>query len=145
MSTINLNPNASHKQESDTAKIVSLVVKLGALFFIIGLPTQYAINLQLLGGIWIIQTLPAVFLGLYLGWLRAGPLLLGWASGIAAGTWMFIDSGNKTSYPITLFGTTVPCYDALSSLVLNLAVAIVLSTLLNFVSRGPLAASRTAA
>ncbi len=50
------HPAASPKQECDIAKIVSLVVKLGALFFIIGLPTQYAIQLQLLGGIWIIQT-----------------------------------------------------------------------------------------
>jgi len=139
-----LKPGATHRQETQVAKLVSLVVKLGALFFIVGLPTQYAINLQLLGGIWIIQTLPAVFLGLYVGWLRAAPLLLGWASGIAAGTWMFVASGNKTSYALHLFGVTVPCYDALSSLVLNLGVAIVLSVMLNLVSRGPAAASRTA-
>ena len=31
--------------------------------FILFVPTQYAIQLQLLGGIWIIQTLPAVMLG----------------------------------------------------------------------------------
>ena len=47
------------------AKWVSLIVKFGALVFIIFLPTQFAIYLQLLGGIWIIQTLPAVILGAY--------------------------------------------------------------------------------
>jgi hypothetical protein len=45
---------------SPDGKWVSLIVKFGALVFILFVPTQYAIQLQLLGGIWIIQTLPAV-------------------------------------------------------------------------------------
>ena len=60
------------------------MVKLGALFFIIELPTQYAIQLQLLGGILIIQTLPAVLLGLYTRRLNPWALLIGWAAGIGA-------------------------------------------------------------
>src|SRR5581483_3016658 len=60
-----VSPGASAERECQVAKIVSLVVKLGALFFIIFLPQQYAIQLQLLGGIWIIQTLPSVIIGLY--------------------------------------------------------------------------------
>ncbi len=121
-------PNAGHKRESDVAKIVSLVVKLGALFFIIELPTQYAIQLQLLGGIWIIQTLPSVLLGLYTRKLHPTALLIGWATGIAAGTAMAWANAFKSSiYALNLFGLTVPCYAALSSLVLNLAVAAVLS------------------
>jgi solute:Na+ symporter, SSS family len=123
-------PNASHKSESQVAKITSLVVKLGALFFIIELPMQYAINLQLLGGILIIQTLPAVFLGLYMRRLHPMALLAGWAAGIAAGAWMFVDAGYKTTYALKLFSLTVPCYEALSSLVLNLAIALVLSAML---------------
>ena len=39
------------------SKIVSLVVKFGALLFVLGLDRQNAINLQLLGGVWILQTL----------------------------------------------------------------------------------------
>ena len=68
------------------AKWVSLVVKFGALVFIIFLPPQYAIHLQLLGGIWIIQTLPAVMLGLYTRWLNDWALLVGWAVGTVIGT-----------------------------------------------------------
>ena len=45
------------------AKWVSLVVKFGALIFIIFVPTRFAVYLQLLGGIWIIQTMPAIMLG----------------------------------------------------------------------------------
>jgi SSS family solute:Na+ symporter len=52
------------------AKWVSLIVKFGALVFIIFVPTQYAIYLQLPGGIWIIQTLPAVILGAYTRWVQ---------------------------------------------------------------------------
>ena len=47
------------------AKIVSLVVKIGAVVFILAIPQAYAIQLQLLGGIWIIQLLPPILLGLY--------------------------------------------------------------------------------
>ena len=50
-------------RESNIAKIVSLGVKIGALVFIIFLPTQYAIDLQLLGGVWILQTFPAIVFG----------------------------------------------------------------------------------
>ena len=52
-----LHGTCSDKQEAQMAKWVSLIVKLGALVFIVFVPLQYAIQLQLLGGIWIIQTL----------------------------------------------------------------------------------------
>ncbi len=49
-------------QESAMAKIVSLVVKFGALVFVLRLPAPYAIEMQLLGGIWIGQIFPSVVL-----------------------------------------------------------------------------------
>ena len=55
-----LRPNCTDAEEGQHAKVSSLVVKVGALAFILFLPTQYAINLQLLGGVWVLQTLPAV-------------------------------------------------------------------------------------
>ena len=80
-----LHANATDKQEAQMAKWVSLVVKLGALVFIVFVPLQYAIQLQLLGGIWIIQTLPAVLIGLYTRWFNPWALLVGWAVGTATG------------------------------------------------------------
>ena len=65
-----INKNATDKQQSQMARWVSLVVKLGALVFILFVPTQYAIQLQLLGGIWIIQILPAVMLGAFTRWFN---------------------------------------------------------------------------
>jgi SSS family solute:Na+ symporter len=128
-------PECSPAHESQVAKIVSLVVKLGALVFVIALPSQYAIELQLLGGILIIQTLPSVLLGLYTRWLHPYALLTGWLAGIAAGIAMWASLGfTKTTYNLDLFGIIVPCYAALSSLVLNLVVTAVLSAALNAVS-----------
>ena len=140
-----IRPNASHERECQVAKIASLAVKIGALFFIIELPTQYAIQLQLLGGIWIIQTLPPVILGLYTRKLHPMALLVGWASGIGAGTWMAAQSGFKTStYALNILGTVVPCYAALSSLILNIAVGVVLSVIFGAFSSAPRVDATTA-
>src|SRR6201989_1674814 len=83
-----INRNPTDRQEAQMAKWVSLIVKIGALVFILFLPTQYAIQLQLLGGIWIIQTLPAVMLGVYTRWFNDWALFVGWAAGTLAGTAM---------------------------------------------------------
>ncbi len=80
-----INPNPTDKQEAQMAKWVSLIVKFGALVFIVFVPTQYAIYLQLLGGILIIQTLPAVMLGVYTRWFNDWALLVGWAVGTGDG------------------------------------------------------------
>ena len=74
-----INANPTDKQEAQIAKWVSLVVKFGALIFIVFVPTQFAIYLQLLGGILIIQTLPSVMLGVFTRWFDPWALLLGWA------------------------------------------------------------------
>ena len=96
------------------AKIVSLVVKIGAVVFILAIPQAYAIQLQLLGGIWIIQLLPAILLGLYARSCNASALLLGWAAGLAIGTYMAGTQGFASSvYPLSAFGVTIPGYAAL--------------------------------
>ncbi len=120
-----INPRCSLGQEAQMAKWVSLIVKFGALVFIIGLSTQYAIQLQLLGGVWIIQTLPAVIFGLYTRWLDAWALLIGWAAGIVCGTWMYWVAG--TTFPLHLGGLTIPGYAAFYSLIVNVAVTVVLT------------------
>src|SRR5450755_2667530 len=101
-----INENITDKQEAQTAKWASLLVKGGALVFILFVPTQYAIQLQLLGGIWIIQTLPAVMIGVYTRWFNAWALLLGWAVGTFAGTAMAIAVELKPAFPLALGGYT---------------------------------------
>jgi solute:Na+ symporter, SSS family len=126
---------ASDKQESQMAKWMSLIVKFGALIFILFLPSQYAIQLQLLGGIWIIQTLPAVLIGAYTRWLNSWAQLIGWTVGIVSGTWMFGAMNFTTTFQLQLGGWTFPGYSALYSLVLNLVVAVVLTPLFSLAGK----------
>jgi len=122
--------NMTHEQETNVAKLVSLIVKVGAVAFILGLPLTYAIQLQLLGGIWIIQTLPAIVLGLYTRILDYRGLLLGWLAGLVCGTWMAISLKLAGSiFTVHLFGYAIPGYAAVWSLIVNLVVAIVVSVL----------------
>lgn len=127
--------DASDREESSAAKIASLVVKVGALFFILAIPAQNAIDFQLLGGVWILQTLPAVMLGLYTNWFHRWALLIGWAAGMVSGTWMAREGGLQSvpvahfssTYSLTLAGHTAIIYPALAALVLNLIVVAVLT------------------
>src|SRR6202166_2088466 len=129
-----INKNPTDKQEAQMAKWVSLVVKLGALVFILFVPTKYAIELQLLGGIWIIQTLPPVMLGAYTRWFNSWALLAGWAAGTAAGTAMAIATKLTPTFPLSLGGHTFPGYTAVYTVILNLAIAIVLTPVFNAMS-----------
>jgi solute:Na+ symporter, SSS family len=126
-----INPNPTDRQEAQMAKWVSLIVKAGALAFILFVPTQYAIQLQLLGGIWIIQTLPAVMLGAYTRWLNPWALLLGWAAGTLCGTWMVVHVGLKPTFPLEIGGYTVSGYTAFYTVILNLGLAALLTPLCN--------------
>jgi solute:Na+ symporter, SSS family len=119
-----LRPKCTDKEEARTAKLVSLVVKLGALAFIVLVPQKYAIQLQLLGGVWILQTFPAVVLGLYTRWFHRWGLLAGWAVGMSVGTWMCGTTGFKsTTFALKLGALSVPGYAALWAVIANLAVA----------------------
>jgi SSS family solute:Na+ symporter len=125
------NKNPTDKEESQIAKWVSLIVKLGALIFILFVPTPYAIQLQLLGGIWIIQTLPSVLLGVYTRWFNDWALFAGWLVGTVAGTWMAALMNFTPNYALSFAGYTLPVYTALSTVILNLIVAIVLTPVFN--------------
>ncbi|WP_157076240.1 monocarboxylate uptake permease MctP [Alicyclobacillus kakegawensis] len=119
-------PGCSGQEESKVAKIVSLIVKLGALVFIVAMPKAFAINLQLLGGVWILQTLPAIILGLYTRWLHRWALLLGWAVGMVMGTGMAIANHFASSiYTVHIGGVAVSIYAAVWALAANLLVAVV--------------------
>ncbi|TLY69755.1 MAG: sodium:solute symporter [Gammaproteobacteria bacterium] len=140
---INKNPTA--RQEAQMAKWVSLIVKVGALVFILFVPTQFAIQLQLLGGIWIIQTLPAVLLGAYTRWFNSWALLVGWALGSYAGTAMAVQVHLTPTFPLTFGGYTFPGYTAFYTVILNLVVALVLTPLFNAISARKVAPDETLA
>ena len=96
------------------------------------MPQKYAIQLQLLGGVWILQTFPAVIVGLYTRRLHRWGLLAGWLTGMTLGTWMARELAFKaTVYPLVVGGLVIPGYTALWALMANLAVAVVVSAALS--------------
>ena len=118
-----VQPGIKPEGEAKVAKLVSLVVKVGALVIILVLPTKFALDLQLLGGVWILQTFPAVVFGLFFAWFRAPALLLGWAVGLASGTWLVFADGVKPVHTFDLGGDHVTLYTGLFALAVNIVVA----------------------
>ncbi len=76
-----LKKDATPAQEAKVSKLASLLVKFGALVFVLGMDKTISLNLQLLGGIWILQTFPAIVVGLFTRWFHKWALLAGWAVG----------------------------------------------------------------
>ncbi len=155
--------NASPKHEAQVAKIVSLVVKFGALLFVLGLDAQNAINFQLLGGMWILQTIVAIVAGLYTRWFHRWALLTGWAVSMVYGTIVAYQqtvpdlqvklvNGAKTvvgsgtrhfGSPLANFPfTDQKVYIAVTALLLNLIIAVVLTFVLRAL-RAPAGADAT--
>jgi SSS family solute:Na+ symporter len=149
-----INPNASPKHETQVSKIVSLVVKFGALLFALGLDRQNAINFQLLGGVWILQTIVSIVSGLYTRWFHRLALLAGWAVGMVYGTVVAYQQevpNAKTRLvdgkPVTTvdgmrhFGSSIAdfpfthqkVYIAITAVLLNLLVAVVVTLVLRAV------------
>ena len=123
-----IHPSCSEREESLAARIASLVVKIGALAFILLLPNTLAINFQLVSVIWIVQTLPAVFIGLYTNWFHRHALIIGWAVGMISGTWMVVSQHFQSSvYPLTFGGVSLPVNAAVPALVLNLFLCLTLT------------------
>ena len=113
-------------------KISSIIFKFVALGFVFTVPATYAISLQLLGGIIIVQILPAVLFGLYVKSLRKEPLILGLLVGISSGIFM-VEAANNFGAPTSallqsMFG---PLYIAVIALGLNLLISFGGSTILN--------------
>ena len=115
-------------EESRNAKLVSIFIKLGALAFVLLVKSQYAIELQLLGGIWIAQLFPAVVIGVFSRWFYGRALFWGWVAGMASGTGMAIARDLKSSiYPFHIAGHTYAMYAAIPALAANLLVSLLLT------------------
>jgi SSS family solute:Na+ symporter len=132
-----IHPAMTPREESVIAKFVSLIVKIGALLVIFFMPTQFALDLQLLGGVWMVQIFPAIIFGLYTRWFSGAALLIGWAAGMIVGTslswtataWVPVHALN---WDIPLIGHVDPglrfaAYNGLTAVFVNAVVATVLS------------------
>jgi solute:Na+ symporter, SSS family len=144
-----LHRGASPAQEARQAKLASLVVKFGAVAFVLFVDPQFSIDLQLIGGVIILQTLPAVAIALYTRWLHRWALVAGWVAGMGYGMYLLYlipnPAANKAHFggsaltldKLTVFGwhpfagSQVQIYVGFVALVLNLVVAVVVSAVLH--------------
>jgi SSS family solute:Na+ symporter len=112
------------------ARLASLLMKVGALGFALELNKTFSINLQLLGGIWILQTFPSIVIGLYTRWLHRWALVIGWAAAMTYGS---IEAWRTPGNGQAHFGaSTAPIlghviYIAIAAFVINLAVSVLLT------------------
>ena len=123
-------PSMRQGTESLIAKLFAIAIIIGALIFEIDLPLKYAIQLQLLGGMWIIQTFPAVAFSLFTRFYNGWALLIGWIVGFGTATNLaLLNHLTGAIYNFDLFGYHLPCYIAVITFGLNVLVASALSPL----------------
>ncbi|HWG25929.1 monocarboxylate uptake permease MctP [Actinospica sp.] len=125
-----IKPDATPAQQTAVSKWVSLLVKFGALAFVLGLDATSAINFQLLGGVLILQTFPAIVGGLYTRYFHRWALLLGWAAGIVYGAVVAWQQSSATQHHFASQVALIPwthqkAYIAVTALVVNLVVLVV--------------------
>jgi SSS family solute:Na+ symporter len=143
-----LRRDATPAQEAQQAKLASLVVKFGAVLFIVAVDPQFSIDLQLIGGVIILQTLPAVAIALYTRWLHRWALVAGWFAGMGYGLYLLYLIPNPAAGrahfggsalaldKLTVLGwqpfagSQVQIYVGFVALLLNLLVAVVGSAVL---------------
>ncbi|MEV4641093.1 sodium:solute symporter [Actinoplanes sp. NPDC049548] len=141
-----LRPHATPAQEARVSRYASLGVKLGAVGCILLLDPQFAVDLQLIGGVIVLQTVPAVGLGLFTAWFHRRALLAGLVAGLLTGLVMLyqipqLGADGRTvvrahfggsAWPLSHLGlpTDAAVYVGVLALVVNLAVAVAVTPLL---------------
>lgn len=141
-------PDATDAQEAAVSKVVSLVVKVGAVAVILLIDPQFSIDLQLIGGVIILQTLPSVALGLYTRWFHRHGLIAGWAAGMTAGMLMLYNIANPatghahfggSAFPLAQLGldTGTTVYAGFLALLVNLVVAALVTLIARAVKADP--------
>jgi SSS family solute:Na+ symporter len=140
--------DASPRDEAVQAKRASLVVKFGAVAFILFIDPQFSIDLQLIGGVIILQTLPSVAISLYTRWFHIWGLVAGWVVGLGWGMYLLYQIPNAATNhahfggsalalgKLSLFGwhpfagSQVQIYVGVVALAANLIVAIVVTVVM---------------
>lgn len=120
-----------HRSDSVTgSRVAGFAVKVGALGCVIFLNARFAIDLQLLGGVIILQTFPALIMGLLPLRLPAPALVAGWVIGSVAGLGLCWIDGLKPVHPVTFAGFSASVSTGLLALGINIAVTLMLGVVI---------------
>jgi SSS family solute:Na+ symporter len=112
---------------------------------IVSLKPSFAIELQLIGGVIVIQILPAVVLGLYTRWYHRWALVAGWVAGMGLSIYMLWVTPSKTAahfgsasfaFKTWGFDTKMTIWTGIVGLIANLIVATALTLVFGRLPRG---------
>jgi SSS family solute:Na+ symporter len=147
-----IRPDASVREEARVSRYASLVVKFGAVAFMLLINPGFSVNLQLIGGVIILQTIPAVFFGLLTGWFHRWALIGGLIAGLITGVGMLYSlpevAGNGrtvvsahfggSSWPLSRFGvnTAATVYVGLLALAVNVVIVVIATIVLRGIGVG---------
>jgi SSS family solute:Na+ symporter len=147
-----IRPHASSAEETMVGKLASLAVKVGAVLVIVLVNPQFSTDLQLIGGVLVLQILPAVVLGLYTAWLHRWALIVGLIAGLLTGLAMLYqipqvgrdgkivkEHFGGSAWPLSHLGvsTHAAVYAGILALLVNLAVAVGCTVLLRAMAVPP--------
>lgn len=134
-----LRPGATPSEEARVSRWVSLLAKFGALLAILLLDQEFSIELQLIGGVIVLQTVPAVVLGLWTAWFHRYALVAGLLTGLFTGLLAMYHIPQRaadgrivkahfggSNLPLSLLGfeTRAAVYTGLLALAVNLLVVV---------------------
>lgn len=123
-------PDMTPENEARLSKWASVVFKFLALLFIFVISASSALQLQLLGGIIILQTLPSIFLTMYTKRLNRYGLIVGWVGGMAVGLYLELAANHFGSLSTTLLNVGSPIgyiFVGLAALAMNLLLVLIIS------------------
>lgn len=113
--------------ETRIAKWASVVFKFLALGFVFVIPSTYAVQLQLFGGVLILQILPSLLFGLFPYRLNKWSLMTGLVAGIATGLYLMEFANSYKTWTTTLYSTSQfgLLYIGLTALAVNVVIVLV--------------------
>ncbi len=121
-----IKPKMTPHGETRTAQVFAVIFKFLALGFVFIIPATFAIQLQLFGGILILQTLPAFVFGVITKRMNRRALFLGLLVGVIVGLYMMVAANHYATWTTTLIATGYgPVFIGLLALLVNIAVVIV--------------------
>ena len=121
-----IKPKMTPHGETRTAQVFAVIFKFLALGFVFIIPATFAIQLQLFGGILILQILPAFVFSMITRKLNKWAVFLGLVFGVFLGIYMMLAANHYATWTTTLIATGIgPVFIGLIALLANVVIVIV--------------------
>jgi SSS family solute:Na+ symporter len=146
-----LRPRGTAREEARVSQWSSLFVKFAAAGVVLVLSPSYTLDLQTIGGVLVLQIVPAVFFGLLTGWFHRWALMAGMLFGLGWSLYLLYETpkvlggvvvgehfGGSTM-PLARLGlrTDAEVYIGIVTLAANLLIVVVITAVLRLLHVSP--------